>query len=320
MLETIRVFLPGTLRRIAECWPDAISSKLEEIRIREGRPLEIGFDGSFAYVTEKGQITVRPQDAYHPGREDCAKLLDLLSNHSVYTIEEELRRGYITVQGGHRIGLTGRALLENGQVKQIRDISGFNIRLAREIIGAGAQVLPRLLDIRRKTLYHSLIISPPQHGKTTIIRDLVRMISSGEWPAAVNWQAKKVAIVDERSELAGCVDGVPSFQVGPRTDVLDRAPKAEGMMMMIRSMSPEVLVVDELGGAEDIAALQEAVRSGVQVLATAHGNDLDDVRQRPIFQAIFAQNVFQRIVVLKRTDQGLRIPAVYDSSGKIMYS
>lgn len=173
-------------------------------------------------------------------------------------MEEELRKGFITIPGGHRIGLAGRTVLSGGGVEHLRDITGFNVRIAREVPGIADGVLPYLLDKGRQRMMHTLILSPPQHGKTTLLRDLARQISLGELGKREGIRpGLKVGIVDERSEIAGSRRGVPAFDVGPRTDVLDGCPKAEGMMMMIRSLSPDVLIADEIGRPEDAEAVTE---------------------------------------------------------------
>lgn len=297
---------PDKLRHLLLKLPPSIFTKLEEIRIREGRPLEVNTGGRFYFLTAEGGITRDAGAAFRTDKQDSKHLLDLITNHSMYTMEEELRRGFITIAGGHRIGLAGRTVLSGGKVEYIRDISGFNIRIAREVWGAADPVLPQLLDFKQNSVLHTLILSPPQHGKTTLIRDLARQISSGTWghPEA-RWPGLKVAIVDERSEIAGSMNGVPSYNVGPRTDVMDGCPKAEGMMMMIRSMSPEVMVVDEIGRPEDAEALAEALHAGVRVIATAHGSGIDDLSSRPALSRLLQSGFFQMYVVLRRSDQGL---------------
>jgi stage III sporulation protein AA len=245
--------------------------------------------------------------------------LEMLTRHSLYTFEEELRRGYITVEGGHRVGLTGRTVLEQGRVKLLKDITGFNIRIANERKGSAAKVLPYLLDQHPgyQGIHHTLIVSPPQQGKTTLIRDLARILSSG--PAgggSILSRGYKVGIVDERSEIAACDKGIPRFELGPRTDVLDACPKAEGMMMLIRSMSPEILVVDEIGRMEDATAIHEAVHAGIRVIATAHGLNHEDVRQRPVLKELLTEGVFSRIVVLGNREGAGTLEGVYDALGK----
>ncbi|MCD9021334.1 stage III sporulation protein AA [Cohnella sp. NL03-T5] len=293
---------PTSLRHVLEQLPAFVMESLEEIRIRENRPLEISYGSRFSFVREDGTLTDEFRAAYVPSKEQCRALLERVTNHSVYAVEEELRRGYVTVPGGHRIGLAGRTVLDKGLVSHLRDIAGFNVRMARARIGFGAQVLPGLLDFKSRTIRHTLIVSPPQQGKTTLIRDIARCISSGEWchPGALDWGSRKVGIVDERSEIAASERGVPTFDLGPRCDVLDACPKAEGIMMMLRSLSPEVIVVDEIGRPEDAEALNEAIHAGVRVLATAHASDLSDVFARPVLAKLAADGVFGNYVLLSR--------------------
>ncbi|WP_055107678.1 stage III sporulation protein AA [Paenibacillus ihumii] len=297
---------PDNIRSLLLKLPPALFSRLEEIRIREGRPLEVNASGRHYYLTPEGGLTNDPGGAYKPGKQEGNRLLDLITNHSLYTMEEELRKGFITIAGGHRIGLAGRTVLSGGRVEHLRDISGFNVRIAREVLGISDRILPHLLDFKHRTVLHTLILSPPQQGKTTLIRDLARAISSGAWghPEA-RWPGLKVGIIDERSEIAGSKRGVPSFDVGPRTDVMDGCPKAEGIMMMLRSMSPDVIIVDEIGRPEDADALAEALHAGVKVIATAHGSDVSELSYRPALSRLADPPFFEMHAVLARSESGI---------------
>lgn len=318
MLETVMTILPQNIRKILDGLPPGMLGEAEELRLREGRPLELVLQGRHVYISARGEVVEDFHEGYRPDRMDCHQLLDLLTNHSVYTLEEELRRGYITVRGGHRVGISGKAVLDKGSVKQLRDISSFNIRIAREIKDAAKPILPKLLDPPAGTIHHTLVISLPGQGKTTLIRDLSRLISGGEWNSVSGMpRGLKVGIVDERSEIAAVVKGVPSFDVGPRTDILDGCPKAEGMMMMIRSMSPDVLVVDEIGRPEDASAIHEALRAGIRVIATAHGQSFEDIRGRPMLKELMQDQVFSRYVVLGRTYGIGRVYRIYDGDGRM---
>lgn len=283
-METIFAYLPKNLqeplhdKRFLQMFED-----IEEIRIRVDRPIEIMANSTTHYVP------------YIVTMQDAEQLLEKLGNHSFYTLDEELKRGYITIRGGHRVGLAGRVILENGRVKGIRDVSSFNIRIAREKIGVADPFIPLLYDTR---WHHTMIIGPPQSGKTTFLRDLARIISSGD--KRRNIPPYKVGIVDERSEIAGCVKGVPQLTFGTRIDVLDACPKAEGMMMLIRSMSPDVLVVDEIGRKEDTEAILEAVHAGIRLIMTTHGETTEELKQRPTLRPIFEQNIFTRFIELSR--------------------
>lgn len=321
MQSLLRLFSVPLRQRLATL-PNEVMLQLQEIRVREGRPLEIVWGRRYGFIAQASGLCDDPALAYRPTRDDCASLLEMLTQHSLYTFEEELRRGFITVQGGHRIGLAGKAVLEQGKVKLLKEISSFNVRIAGERRGAGMRVLPYLVDRQADGVHHTLIVSPPQLGKTTLLRDLARLISSGPAEGANRWLQRgyKVGIVDERSEVAACDKGVPRFDLGPRTDVLDGCPKAEGMMMMIRSMSPEVLVVDEIGRPEDAAAIHEAIHAGIRVMATAHGLDLDDVRKRPVLKELLGEEVFSRIVVLSNADGVGTLQGVYDATGQPVMS
>lgn len=307
MLSHVAHLLPLELKRLLEGLPADVLKQLEEIRIRENRPLEIAYGGHSRFVTADAGLRIGPEQAVKPTAEQCRKLLERITNYSLYAMEEELRRGYITVSGGHRIGLAGRTILDGGTVRGIRDIGGFNIRIAREVIGASAHLLPKLLDRARATIGSTLILAPPQQGKTTLVRDIARSVSYGLWPGseAQDWRGRKVGIVDERSEIAACVRGIPTFDIGPRTDVMDACPKAEGMMMLLRSMSPEVLIVDEIGRPEDADAIREASHAGVAIVATAHAYDIQDAKGRPELYKLIQEGTFAQVVELKRMPEGV---------------
>lgn len=297
---------PEKVRALLSGLPLPLLEKLEEIRVREGRPLEINYSGTYHFVCEDGSLTQHPGEAYKPNREDTHRLLDLISNHSLYTMEEELRKGFITIPGGHRIGLSGRTVLSGGGVEHLRDITGFNVRIAREIPGIADSLLPYLLERGRQRIMHTLILSPPQHGKTTLLRDLARQISAGSRGGREGSRSSfKVGIVDERSEIAGSRRGIPAFDVGPRTDILDGCPKAEGMMMMIRSLSPDVLIADEIGRLEDAEAVTEALHAGISVVASAHGKEVAELARRPGLGGLLEHRMFERYVILHRTQAGL---------------
>jgi stage III sporulation protein AA len=298
-VETILKFLPKNIADLINKIPPHQKEELEEIRIRIDRPIEITMKGAPRFLS----YIIRQEDAFH--------LMNKISQFSIYTLEEELKRGYITVSGGHRIGLAGKVILEDGKVKAIRDIASFNIRIAKEKIGIAEKITPFIF---KDFWMHTMIIGPPQTGKTTLLRDIARIISTGKGEKGIH--AYKVGIIDERSEIAGCVNGIPQMSFGPRLDVLDACPKAEGMMMMIRSMSPDVLVVDEIGRVEDAEAIQEAVHAGIKLIMTTHGSSLEEVRNRPSLKSIIDQDIFQRFIVLNRSNGPGTITHVLDGSGK----
>ena len=226
------------------------------------------------------------------GRVICDKYLlnDCINkfvNYSYYAYEEELGNGYITMVGGHRAGICGRVVTENGKVKMMRDVSSINLRHAREFTGVSDRIVPRLFTPDGR-FGNTLIVSPPRCGKTTLVRDMARHLSC---------KGFNVGICDERSEIAGMKDGKPSFDLGPNTDVMDGCPKAEGMRMLIRSMAPDILVTDEIGRKEDIAALEEALIAGIGIITTFHGSCMEDIEVSRLMPLI-EKNTFRQIIFL----------------------
>ncbi len=302
-MEGIMAFLPKRICDALSELPEFQEGSVEEIRIRTGRPLEIIKKGSCYF------------SSYQASAEDAFHILNKIGNFSMYTLEEELRQGYITVSGGHRIGLAGKVILESGKVKAIRDVSSFNIRIAREKLGAANQLLPY---VYKGKWLHTMVIGPPHAGKTTLLRDLARLVSTGEQKLGI--KPVKTGIVDERSEIAGCVHGIPQLTLGPRVDILDACPKAAGMMMMIRSMSPEVLIVDEIGKSEETSAIIEAANAGITLMMTTHGNSLAEITKRPSLIPIIEAGIFQRYITMSGKSGPGTITAIEDAYGQVISS
>ncbi|MCY8232916.1 stage III sporulation protein AA [Priestia endophytica] len=295
-MESVLSVLP---QHVVELLRRYIDEDVQEIRLRINRPIElIKKDEPIFY-------------SVLPVKEDFVYMLSQLSQSSMYMLEEELQKGYITIKGGHRVGLAGRVITENGKVKAIRDITSLNIRIAREKIGIGESLIDSLYD--RKWL-NTVIIGAPQSGKTTMLRDLARLVSTGVERKRI--PSQKVGIVDERSEIAGCLDGVPQHTFGPRVDVLDACPKAEGMMMLIRSMSPNVLIVDEVGRVEDTEAILEAVHAGVSLILTAHGSSVKDMATRPSLKALIDACIIDRFVLLSNRNGPGTVEGIFQQEVK----
>lgn len=276
-------------------------SRLQEIRLRIGKPLIIVSD-NIEFVLHK---TIE--------KDELMEILEYVSNYSLHAFENELKQGFITIEGGHRVGVTGQVLIENGEVKNIKHISSMNIRMSHEILNCADVILPYIT--RNKQIYNTLIISPPRCGKTTLLRDLVRQVSDGS-----RWvKGCTVGVVDERSELGGCYLGVPQNQLGIRTDVLDNCPKSKGMLMLIRSMSPQVIAVDELGSTEDIHALEYAMHCGCKMIATVHATSMDEIRSKPLFEQMVKERRFERYVVLGNQHHIGEINGIYDERGSLLF-
>ncbi|MCI8320793.1 MAG: stage III sporulation protein AA [Lachnospiraceae bacterium] len=294
--------LPGSIRTVVNREaPDA--GKLQEIRLRTGKPLILMYRGEeLVPATADGRRHI-------VSKEEINELIEHVSSYSLYAFEQEMKQGFITIKGGHRVGMAGQAITEKGRMKNLRYITSVNIRMSHEILGCGDKVFPYVTQCMRPL--HTLLVSPPGCGKTTLLRDMIRQISDGN-PYT---KAMTVGVVDERSEIAGCHHGIPQNNLGIRTDVMDACPKAEGMLLLIRSMRPQVLAVDEIGAAEDVQAVSYAMHCGCKMLATAHGESMEELKRRPAFSHMIEEKRFDRYVILR--DKG-EIEAVFDSDGRVV--
>ncbi len=306
-LEVISLLAPP-LASLLRGLPAGSLRELEEIRMRAGQPLLLRRGNLEFTVYPGGKIGSDLVKGFPVTPEAVRSSVEIMTRSSIYAWEDELRNGFLTLRGGHRVGLAGKVVVEGGYVKTVRHISSLNVRIAKEIKGVGRKLLPYLIE--KSIVQSALIISPPQAGKTTLLRDLIRILSSGEPEAGL--AGLNVGVVDERSELAGCWEGIPQNDLGPRTDVLDCCPKSQGMVMLLRAMSPQVIVTDELGRREDITALEEAVNGGVTVITTVHGQDEQDIKRKPVLRELLGTGVFRRGVVLSRRQGVGTVERVWD--------
>ena len=283
--QEICSMLPSRLAAIVRRY-DSDWENVQEIRIRQGRRMTLRYRGEL-HIPQGQQSDVTAME--------CKEILSQISQHSLYAFEEEIRRGYMTLPCGHRIGVAGRAVMERGQVRTLRQITCLNIRISHEKRGCADWLMPYLLH--GKQLYSALLVSPPGGGKTTLLRDIVRNVS-----ARFN-----VSLIDERSEIAGCYQGIPQRDVGPNCDVLDGCTKAVGMEMALRSLGPDVIAVDEIGLKEDDRAMHKALVSGCSLLATMHGEDLSPIREK---------GLFHRYILLDGSRKPGSVTGIYNQRGQ----
>ena len=241
--------------------------------------------------------------------------VEYMGSFSLYAAEEELRQGFLTIQGGHRIGVAGRTLVQGQDIRLMKFISFINIRVAHEILGCADPVMDYLYMDR---FLNTLIISPPRCGKTTLLRDIIRQVSNGR--SRDRWiPGMSVGVVDERSELAACYQGIPQNDLGVRTDVLDCCPKSQGMMMLVRTMAPSVIAVDEIGSRRDAEAIEYVRNCGCALAATIHGSSLKDIRQKPSMGELLAQGTFERLILLDSRDGPGHVQCIWDGRSRVLY-
>lgn len=292
---------------------DIDEAALQEVRLRAGCPLALWIGGQEYFVTPEGRLERGVEGAYLIRPEVLRETMEYIGKYSLYAFEEEIRQGFLTIEGGHRVGVAGQVFAREGKVRGIRHISFINIRLSHQVRGCSGPLLPFVFQ--GGDVCHTLIISPPGCGKTTMLRDLIRQISLG----GPGRPGQNVAVVDERSEIAGCYLGIPQNDLGPRTDVLDCCPKAEGMMMAIRSLAPRVVAVDEIGSEGDFAVLAAVWNCGCKILATTHGSCFEDVQKKILFQAMARERVFERYVLLNHQTGKGRIREVWGRDGELLW-
>lgn len=305
-LEHIKKILDDKLFNAVNRISEFEASKIQEVRLRLGKNLSVCILDKEYFVTEKGKLTQQASEGIRIDQYDIDTTFSIACQYSLHSFQKELSQGYITVNGGNRIGICGTAVIKNDKVETIKDISSLNIRVARQIIGCADEIYARLF---RTEIQSVLIVGVPSSGKTTILRDLCRQLG----------QVRKVSIIDERNELSATVNGMPQNDVGTCSDIFNSYPKAEGIITAIRVMSPEIIVCDEIGGEEDVIALQNAIHSGVKIIATAHAGSVSEARNRAGLSKLINLGAFDSIVLLGSGNKIGQIMDIYkmaDSSDR----
>lgn len=292
---TILNYLPKRIRKILYFLP---LENLEEIRLRQGLPITLCYSDRNCYITQNGGLSSSYSGCMIASKSDLIEGMELISESSVYALTDEIKNGYITVCGGHRVGICGNAVSENGKISNINHVSGLNYRVAKEVIGAAKDIMPYVYN--ESSVRNTLIISPPQCGKTTLLRDVARSLSE---------LGKKVSIIDERNEISAMSNGCAGYDLGTSSDILCGASKAEGSLLMLRSMSPDVIITDELGADEEGKVLSKIASSGVNIISTVHACDRYDLGKRKEIAAI--QPFFSCFVTLSRRNGVGTIEEIY---------
>ena len=277
--EEVAALLPPGQGRAALALPGAVKRRARELRLRAGRVPTVEVDGRELPIPNCAPVTPR----------DLRTAMEIATRSSAHTALESVRRGYFTVKGGHRIGLCGKAAVEEGRIRNLSELSSLNFRIAHAVAGCGEGVCSALLQAGR--FRGALLMGPPGSGKTTLLRDLVRLLSDG---------GLRVGLCDERGEVAALWEGLPQFDVGEHTDVLEGVPKARGLLSLLRGMSPQVLACDEVTDPADVGALEICANCGVALLATVHAVDRADLEKKPLYQTLLERRLFPQLVTVSQ--------------------
>lgn len=271
--------LPERLRKLLDGLPGELRAEMEELRLRRGFPMTA--------VTGMGEV---PLGNGPVTETDLRMVLESASQGSAHTVLDQVKNGFVTFRGGHRIGLCGTVTRREGEIATLRYLTSLCIRVACPVEGQAVALLPELTE--GGTFQSTLLLAPPGAGKTTLLRDLVGALSDE--------LGLRVGVADERGEIAALWQGEPQLYIGRHTDVLDGCRKAEGLSILLRGMDPQVLAADEITHPDDVDAMVEAAGCGVALLATAHGGGRPDLERRPIYRTLLRERVFRRLVVLER--------------------
>ena len=279
-------YFPQKIRQPLQAIPKDTADQIQEIRLRIGQSVQAVKGGKAYALTWNGTLAPLQTSAIVVQKQDIDALFQNLCCHSVHSRETAIRQGFLTAAGGNRAGICGTAVMQHHKIETIRTVSSINFRIASERIGCAAALMQ--LDPFRKNMGGILIAGPPASGKTTLLRDLTRILS----------QTYRIALLDSRGELAAIQNGIPQFDLGMQTDILDAYPKAEGIEIAVRVKSPEILICDEIGDADEADALLQSVHTGVRIIATAHAGSIAELYERPQILRLIRAGVFHDAVLL----------------------
>ena len=261
-----------------------LQKDLQEIRIRVERAILL--------KTRQADIVID----YQVSSSEILQTLERLCENSIYAYKNQICEGFLTIRGGHRIGVTGTAVVEGEKILNLKYITSLNFRIAREVINCSNHLLTEIIDRENNSIYNTLLVSPPGKGKTTMLRDIIRNISNGI--SQIHFKGMTCGLVDERGEIAAMYKGTPQNDIGIRTDVIENISKSKGMKMLIRSMAPEVIACDEIGSKEDVQAIEEAMISGVKGIFTMHGKSMEDIKNNPQINNLIESKQIEKVLFL----------------------
>lgn len=272
-----------------------LDENIQEIRVKVNKPIII--------YLRRGEVILN----YNANIDDLKYILKRISSYSLYAYEEEIKRGFITIKGGHRVGLAGECVMNEKEIKTIKNISSINLRITREVLGCSKKIIPYVIE--EDKILNTIIISPPKCGKTTILRDLTRVLSNGDVDNKLS--GKKIVVIDERSEIGACYEGIPQMNIGIRTDVLDNCYKKEGILMAVRSLSPEVIICDEIGREDEIQEIKNAFNSGINLIFSVHGKCFEDLYKRDGIDELLNKGLIDRVIILTASKQKFSVEKIY---------
>ncbi len=304
-MKKLHRYLPADIGDILDRFTEKHTDIINEIRLRSGQPLSILVSGKNRFLTRQGDITTSCAMGYVVSPQEIQGIFLLACKNSVYAYGEQLKSGFLTLQGGNRMALAGRVVYEEGKISTIRNITSLSIRIASERKGCSGVLMPYL--IQNGQIQSCAVISPPGGGKTTMLRDIARCLSLYGYT---------VSLIDERGEIAGMNQGVASYDLGVLCDVLDGCKKKDGLMLALRGLSPAVMIVDELGSVEEAQAVRDGINGGVATIFSLHAATLAQAIHREPMVYLLRQNVPDLLVLLSGSDNPGKIYKIYNMKNR----